>query len=496
MCMASKDLQSDRPGMIRPVSHRETGFAFDLAEVPQPAEVLEFLRDLRENLPHDRHGLICESAGGDEQDKAVFVVRRPGGGFSVRHYPGHAHEGSHDVIPESDEHKRGKAYAAAELQRLGLPAGQEVRTNTKVRLDVATLDAPRITGVEFQAYEQIEDHEYKRRTTSAMRATAFTGRHARTLPDGVLPLWVHAFGMPRGWSYPVPSIAAQDTRWDAMPKPGSVTAIGVRVIEAERCRPGSRWDRCPISSRGFCGEPHPWAELQPGLKVGEVAAMIAQAELVPLRYFNGAVYLVTPQDADLYDELGGRGAYVTGPAGERPSARRLGPCRNYRHTRPPVTPPAPSAPTPLAYPGGDTTASCPFCGAEVSPGPATCCDRGRTQHVDEERTSWREYAWQRSDRLRHERQLAHAKHPADATEINSAESAESNWDAHATAGLSQLQQRDAATPAPGPPPATERLRPRMCPLCNREHACCEFTRGSLYCVVPDCENPHHRRKEQ
>lgn len=406
--MASEDLQSDEQDMIRPVRHPETGLLFDLAEVPQPSKVIEFLRDLRENLPHDCHRLVCESAGGDERDKAVFVVRRPGGGFSVRHYQGHGHEGSHDAIPESDEHKRGKAYAAAEFERFGLPAGQEVRTNTKARLDVATLDAPRMTGVEFQAYEQIEDPEYKRRTTMAMRATAFTGKHARTLPaGGVLPLWVHAFGMPRNWSYPVPSIAAQDTRWDVMPKPGSVTAIGVRVIEAEPCRPGSRWDRCPVTSRGFCGEPHPRAELRPGLKVGEVAAMIAQAELVPLRYFNGAVYLVTPQDADRYGDLGGQGTYVAGPAGERPSARRLGPCPNYRHAGAPARPPAPPALTPLSRP----------------------------------------------------------------------------------------QWHDAAVSTPELPPASERLRPRPCPLCDGEHACCEFTRGSLYCVVPDCENPHHRREE-
>jgi hypothetical protein len=34
---------------------------------------------------------------------------------------------------------------------------------------------------------------------------------------------------------------------------------------------------------------------------------------------------------------------------------------------------------------------------------------------------------------------------------------------------------------------------RRCPLCGREHARCEFTAGSLFCVVDDCANPHHRK---
>jgi hypothetical protein len=41
-----------------------------------------------------------------------------------------------------------------------------------------------------------------------------------------------------------------------------------------------------------------------------------------------------------------------------------------------------------------------------------------------------------------------------------------------------------------------------CPLCSdpqrdvhiRHEAACVFTAGSLYCVVPDCRNPHHRER--
>lgn len=324
--------------MIRPVSHPASGAAFDLAE-EQPASIINFLADLRGNLPHHEHGLICETAGGDQR---VYVVRRPAGGYSVRHYPGHGHHGSHDIVPESDAHKRGKDYTSGELERLGLPSGQEVPTDNHTQHDVATLDAPRIIAAEFQAYNRLDGREYKRRTTLAVRATAFRGKHARPLPDGVLPVWVQAFGMPRDWRYPVPSIAAQDTRWDAMPQPGSVTAIGVRAIQAEHCRVGSRWPQCPRSGRNWCGSYHPLAVLRTGLRVGEVLAMTAAAQLVPIRYHNGAVYLVAPADATLCAELGGSGTWAPGPAGERPAARRLGPCMYRQHD--PVPPPAPRRP--------------------------------------------------------------------------------------------------------------------------------------------------------
>jgi hypothetical protein len=41
-----------------------------------------------------------------------------------------------------------------------------------------------------------------------------------------------------------------------------------------------------------------------------------------------------------------------------------------------------------------------------------------------------------------------------------------------------------------------------CPLCSdpqrdvhiRHEAACVFTAGSLYCVVPDCRNAHHRQR--
>jgi len=33
-----------------------------------------------------------------------------------------------------------------------------------------------------------------------------------------------------------------------------------------------------------------------------------------------------------------------------------------------------------------------------------------------------------------------------------------------------------------------------CPICHLVHERCEFRAGSVYCVRPDCRNPHHRKR--
>lgn len=376
--------------MIRPVSHPGTGRRFDLASAT--AADIAFLRELHENLPSREHGLICDSAQHGDQD--IYVYRRDGH-YWVRHFKGAGHHGDHRVVAESDEHKRGKDYTAGELERSGISAAQEVRTNNGAVLDVATLDAPRFLAVEFQAFNDMADRDYKARTTRIAHATAFTGQHSRPVSDGVLPMWVHAFGMPRKWAYPVPSIAAQDTSWQVMPKPGTVNAIGPRVIQARQCKPGS-WDSCPVRGRNWCGNWHPWARAWVGeetgriLKVGDVAAMAANKQLVPLRHYSGAVYFVTPEDAALYAELGGTGTWAPGSVGERQSARYLKSCRwrpyepapdPWRIPVPPTIAEPPIAPAPRLGPW-----RCSICGAQVTVAKIRCdsCNariEGRGEHT-------------------------------------------------------------------------------------------------------------------
>jgi hypothetical protein len=66
---------------------------------------------------------------------------------------------------------------------------------------------------------------------------------------------------------------------------------------------------------------------------------------------------------------------------------------------------------------------------------------------------------------------------------------------HAPAARTESQQQPQAGPAVAAD--TGRQDPayadRPCALCGQRHAPCVFTAGSLYCIRPDCTNPHHRQ---
>jgi hypothetical protein len=310
---------------IRPVCYVPTGQVLDLGR-PLPETDYQLLASLHGQIGRGDNILRCESTGGDPW---LTVYRHENGTFFARHFPGGGHHGDHAITRKSDEHRRAQDYIERGYGVAGITAGQEVTTNNRTRLDVATLDAPRISGFEVQLQDRpIPD--IKARTTRSLHATALTGRYARSLPDGILPVWFSPdAGLRRQWLYHVPTIEAPTMSWDFLPKQNTVTAIGVRRIEAEKCAPGSRWQVCPLTGRGWCRSTHPFAVLCPGFTVDAVAAMVAAGQLVPLRYFTGFVYLVDPESAALYQELGGNGEYAAGTP--RPGEHRLGPCKNYGH---------------------------------------------------------------------------------------------------------------------------------------------------------------------
>jgi hypothetical protein len=418
--------------MIRPISH-PNGTRFDCAD-QQPPAIIKWLASLHELRDPRKHHLVCETAAPGHQ--AVYVWRPAPNQYQVRHFPGSGHHGDHNVVPESDEHKRGKEYYFREFDRRGIPAltKPEPVTDNKCRPDVLAPAARRVTAVEFQAYNTLQDRDYRARTTKLLHATSLIGTHARPLPSGILPVWIHAFGMPAGWSYPAPSIAAQDTRWEALPRPGSVTAIGVRSIEAETCQIGSRWTSrgCPAGCPNFCGSVHPFDAPRPGLDTGDVMAMTAAAELVPIVHFTGAIYLVSSQHAALYDELGGHGTYRPASKARRLSAPMSGHLRSPHHQ--PSHPREPSGQIPSDTINGfriprrsEQLAAnrwrCTRCGAAMDRDPCPQCGGNRI-------------IW--------------------------------DW------------TKKAKSP------------PGSCPFCPAEHPRCKFTAGSLYCVVDDCQNPHHR----
>jgi hypothetical protein len=312
----------------RPILHAPSGRRFDLAE-EQPADLIRFLADLHDNLPHHEHGLTCLTAGGDQR---VYVMKCAGGSYSVRHYPGSGHHGDHRVIPESDEHRRGKDYSLRALETAGIPAGTEIRSDNGTKSDVAAFGTVAIAAEIQTSY--INAPDVKRRDTRARRATAIiTPGFARPLPHGLQPIWAQLPPGNPGWLYRVPSVQStiRYAVWgDHLPAPGTVGALGVRRIEAEPCRPGSRWRQCPRTGRTWCRSWHPIVsapdseDKRDRHTIDGVYVMAARSLLQPLRYHTGAVYLVTPEDAARYEELGGSGEYVPGQAVDR--AKRLGPC--------------------------------------------------------------------------------------------------------------------------------------------------------------------------
>src|SRR5262249_15852014 len=315
-----------------------TGRVMDLGRSLAEADY-QLLASLHGQIGRGDNVLKCESAGGDPW----LHVYQHKDGYLARHFRGGGHHGDHRITRKSGKHLRIQDYEQRALEEAVGPAAQEVSTNNRTRLDVATLDAPRISGFEVHP-QDAKIPDIKARTTRSMRATAFPGRFARSLPDGVLPVWFSPDAeLRRRWLYHVPTIQAPTMSWDFLPKQNAVTAIGVRQIEAEKCTPGSRWPSCPRFG-SWCRAAHPLAVLRPGLTVDAVVPMATTPPLSPLQYFTGHVSVADPKSAALYEELGGRGKSAAEP--HKPGGRPLGPCR----TSAPAPPPPPPPPMPVLPP--------------------------------------------------------------------------------------------------------------------------------------------------
>jgi hypothetical protein len=282
-----------------------------------------------------------------------MFYRHDSGVWYARHFPGGAHPGGHRITPKSDEHLRAQDYTERAFTDAGYTAAQEVTTDNRTRIDVVALDSPRVCGFEIQLGNP-GGAAIKARTTRSMHATAIRGPHARQLPPGgILPVWFSPVRARSDWLYTVPTVETQDVSWTGLPPAGTVTAIGVRRIVDEKCTPGSRWPNCPRLGGGFCRGTHPLAELVTGLTIDSAAAMTAAAQLIPLRYFTGRVFLVDPASAVLYEELGGqRGEYAAGSAPQASPGTLLGPCRHPGHKE---SEPEPGPPRPAVSPPGESS---------------------------------------------------------------------------------------------------------------------------------------------
>lgn len=314
--------------MIRPVYHPATGRRFDLASAS--AADIAFLRTLRDDLPSREHGLICETAGGSDEDKKMYAYRADDDTWWCRHFPGHGHIGAHRVEPESDAHKRGKEYALSAYDRGGIRGATEISSDNGTKSDVIGFGAV-TSAAEIQASSK-DARIIKARDTKARRAKAITTPgYARSLESGIQPVWTQIHDGAADWLHQVPSIRTTIRYgvWsERMPQPGTVGAAGVRTIDPEPCRPGSRWGNCPHLGSGFCGGWHAYATVRTGLTVDDVFVQAASGTLVPIRY-SEYVYLTDLASVGLYTELGGNGIWIPGKPG---SPRGTGPCRYRMHT--------------------------------------------------------------------------------------------------------------------------------------------------------------------
>lgn len=255
-----------------------------------------------------------------------MYIRQVKGKFWAAHFAGGAH-GKHEIVLESDEHKREKDYWCRAAEDAGFRSEKEVSTGKGTRLDVAISGGRISTGIEVQRSE-IPGVQVKSRTTRSFRANW-------------LPIWFSDWDRTPPWFHSVPSLGCNKQPWgEVLPPRRAATATGLRVIESVRCVIGT-FQRCPEGRARPCGRYHPKPTPWIGKTIDDVAAMVPAGDAVPLQGRNGYVYLVPASSAALYEELTGLIGKFT-PGGpvrpQRNSPRRPEPCHSPAHERSYVRP--------------------------------------------------------------------------------------------------------------------------------------------------------------
>ena len=238
--------------------------------------------------------------------------------------------------PMSDEHKRQTEYWARAAQDAGWQVELEHSLSTGTRPD-ALIRGPITTGVEVQRYAMTAARAVER-TAKAESA----GRHRRLVQ--------RPGGSPR-WGWRVPTVLprelgidrpADDHDWATLPARRAVAAAGLRVLRTVKCAVGNI-DRCPYE-RNWCGRHHP-RPARGGLAVDDVAAKLPAGDIVPLRFWGvtmpgprrrrDAIFLVSPADFDLYEDLTGwSGSVLYRPQDENRPPRALAGAAECRSDQP------------------------------------------------------------------------------------------------------------------------------------------------------------------
>jgi hypothetical protein len=289
----------------------------------------EMVKSLHGVIHRGQGILLCKRARGDRE----MHVYKLGGHYFARHFSGGAH-GQHKISRISDEHLRGTDCWLQAWSTAGFGTATEVRTDNRVVLDAVAFGG-NLTALETQVSPQTAAR-VKGRHTQRLRVRALTGDHARTLASPLEVVWFAPIGRP-DWLYQVPTVQCQNRSWEATPDPRTVPAIGVRSIEVKPC--SSTWfPRCPDRRFGWCGKAHLWAQPRDGLSIADVAAMVPEGDLRPIKLDNG-IYLTDRLGYTRCRSFG----YVAPASSDPPKAPQpaVKGCEWDGHEGPPAEPPSP-----------------------------------------------------------------------------------------------------------------------------------------------------------
>jgi hypothetical protein len=212
----------------------------------------------------------------------------------LRHWPnGPAGPGRHDVPhPMTELHIKGQEQMAEHGQRVGwdVACNRPFSTENLCRADV------RITGPAATLAGEIQ--------VSKIGTSSVLKRTRKAAEAGATSVWFPLLSGRPPWTLQVPSVSTNENP-GGLPYSWTVTS-GVRRLEEERCKPGSRFGRCPLGRIAHCNKIHPlWVPFalveERGLAVEDIVEWFPGGGLV--RLDAGAkrgVILTTPRDRETW----------------------------------------------------------------------------------------------------------------------------------------------------------------------------------------------------
>lgn len=293
--------------------------SLDLAELSEQDFVL--ISSMYGQISRGDRVLLCEQTLTGDSDGSEMYVKQRTGRFYAAHFPGSTCTQEHEIVQESDEHRRQKDYWQRAAEYAGYRAIQELRTGNGTTLDVA-IDGPRRTGIEVQH--------------SALQTNLAKSRSTRSFRAGWLPVWFLDSDHTPPWFHAVPAVNCNvRLPWsESLPPRRSATALGPSKFVAILCT-ARNVGTCPIGTpkrpKRPCGHYHPQRQPWFGLTVDDVAAMIPAEEIVPMRDLKGNVHLVDLENLRLFQELtGSNGSYHPSGSQQRPRrASKSAHCRSH-----------------------------------------------------------------------------------------------------------------------------------------------------------------------